>query len=240
MTLATSGATPVARRAAGRPRGFIKICGLTSLADAQLAVSAGADAVGFVFAPSPRQVTIGQVAAITAQLSEQPLRVGVFVNASVAELVEAVRTARLDVVQLHGDEPVEVAREIQSTAAVWKVIPMPPEGDDAPALGMMRTWEPWIDAFLLDTALPGRRGGTGKTFAWNRVPALRRGLSRDIPVLVAGGLRPENIGEAIQTTSAWGVDVSSGVEATPGRKDPDRLRWLVQAARAAFRLPPAC
>ncbi len=240
MTITTPGAASITRRATGRPRGFLKICGLTSLSDTQLAISAGADAVGFVFAPSPRQVTLEQVAAITAQLSEQPLRVGVFVNASVAELVEAVQAAHLDVVQLHGDEPVEVARELQQTAAVWKVIPMPPEGDDAPAIGMMRTWEPWVDAFLLDTALPGQRGGTGKTFAWDRVPALQRALNRDIPVLVAGGLRPENIGEAIQTTSAWGVDVSSGVEAAPGRKDPDRLRWLVQAARTAFRLPPAC
>lgn len=239
MTTATPSHAFPARRAGNRPRGFIKICGLTTLADAQLATEAGADAVGFVFAPSPRQVTVEQVAAMTAQLPEQPLRVGVFVNASVAELVAAVRTARLDVVQLHGEEPVEVARALQTMAAVWKVIPMPPE-EDAATVELLHGWEPWVDAFLLDTALPGQRGGTGKTFAWRRVPALRQALGRDLPVLVAGGLRPENIEEAIQATGAWGVDVSSGVEAAPGRKDPDRLRWLMQAARAAFRLPSAC
>jgi phosphoribosylanthranilate isomerase len=218
---------------------LIKICGLTCLSDAQLAVAAGADAIGFVFAASPRQVTVEQVAAITRHLPQGPLRVGVFVNASVSELMAAVRTARLDVVQLHGEEPVEIAHELQGVAAVWKVIPMQPD-EDAPAVELMRAWQPWVDAFLLDTALPGQRGGTGKTFAWHRVPALRQALNRDTPVLVAGGLRPENVGEAIQTACAWGVDVSSGVEAAPGRKDPDRLRWLVQAARAAFRLPPAC
>lgn len=239
MTTAAAGDATLTRRAGGRPRGFVKICGLTSLTDAHLAAAAGADALGFVFAPSPRQVTAEQVAAITAQLPLPPLRVGVFVNASLSELLAAVRTAHLDVVQLHGDEPVEVVRKLQGVAAVWKVVPMAPD-DDAAAIEMMRAWQPWVDAFLLDTALPGQRGGTGKTFAWNRVPALQKTLSRDVPILVAGGLRPENVAEAIQTACAWGVDVSSGIEAAPGRKDPDRLRWLVQAARAAFCLPPAC
>ena len=244
MKPAADNAATSPRSAAGRPRGFVKICGLTSATDAALAASAGADALGFVFARSPRQLSIDQAAQITAQLPPAPLRVGVFVDAAAGTLLDAARRARLDVLQLHGDEPLELARSLAGAGvALWKALPMFPDGQDQATCQRLLAWAPWVDAFLLDTAVAGQSGGTGKTFDWHRVPALAEFLRReagvDLPILVAGGLRPENIAQAIQASAAWGIDVSSGVEVTPGRKHPDRLRWLVQAARSTFALPPA-
>jgi len=228
---------------------WIKICGTTSLDDARLAVYAGADALGFIFAPSPRRVEPRRAREIICELPPEIEKVGVFVNESVDRIGEIVKTAGLTAVQLHGDEDAKFARRIRSRRThramrIIRALPMtdvlqPGEGD---ALG----WDPLsagvidrsltpgsgsIDAILLDSGSVKQRGGTGKTLPWDRV-SLWVGMMRSFTrVILAGGLNPENIAEALQWSRPWGVDVVSGVERKPGKKDPAKLRAFVQAVR---------
>ncbi|MGH9541664.1 MAG: phosphoribosylanthranilate isomerase [Terriglobales bacterium] len=204
---------------------MIKICGITSLADALLAAEAGADAVGFVFAAaSPRRVTIEQAAAITRELPAGLLKVGVFVDADPAAMCDAARRAALDVLQLHGEEPLAVAPLLAPWTS-WKTLHMGQPG----YLEVAAEWGDRAGALLLDSGNARARGGTGRAFDWRQVAALE-----GLRLIVAGGLRPETVAECIACTGAWGVDVSSGVESAPGRKDPRRLRAFVRAAQDAF------
>lgn len=204
---------------------MIKICGITSLPDALLAAEAGADAVGFIFAAaSPRRVTIEQAAAITRELPAGLLKVGVFVDADPAAMLDAARRAALDVLQLHGEEPVAVAPLLAPWTS-WKTLHMGQPG----YLEVAAEWGDRAGALLLDSGNARSRGGTGRAFDWRQVAALE-----GLRLIVAGGLRPETVAACIASTGAWGVDVSSGVESAPGRKDPQRLRAFVRAAQDAF------
>lgn len=196
----------------GRPR--VKVCGLTRREDAVLAVDLGADALGFIFWPkSPRAIAPREARDLHAGLPALVSRVGVFVNAAPADVSEVVRVAGLDVVQLHGDEPVESYADVG--ARLMKVASLESEADVARVVAWPGGVTPLVDAVDRE-----RRGGTGRLADWElaaRVAAAR-------PMLLAGGLNAENLGEALARVRPWGVDVSSGVEDAPGIKSPARLR----------------
>jgi phosphoribosylanthranilate isomerase len=203
----------------------IKICGITNVDDALAAVEAGADALGFVFAPSPRQVTPGQAAAIIRELPPFITTVGLVVNQDPQPILEA---CRVDVIQFHGSEtPEEVAHAGCRALKALRV-------RDAADLDALAEYHA-ASAFLLDAYVPGVAGGTGRQFPWQLAAEAQRFGK---PVIVAGGLTPENVALCIRTTRPYGVDVSSGVEAEPGRKDPGKVRTFIEAARAAD--PSAC
>ena len=206
----------------GIPR--VKICGITSVEDALAAVEAGADALGFMFYPaSPRVVRAATVRSITDRLPPFVARVGVFVDAPESEVRSAVRECGLDTVQLHGGELPEICRRL-APLGVIKAFRM--EGEAT--LARLADYRDW--AWLLDAYVAGAHGGTGKTFNWEwAAEAVRRGGR----VILAGGLTPENVGRAVSAVRPYAVDVSSGVESSPGRKDPVRMRALVAAVRAA-------
>lgn len=199
----------------------IKICGITNLPDALAAVEAGADALGFVFAPSPRQVTPERAREIIRELPPYVTTVGLVVNQDPRPIVEA---CSVDVIQFHGDEtPEQVAAIDRRCYRAFRVR----SAADLEALAAFS-----CSAFLLDAYVPGVPGGTGQRFPW----ALAEGAKRfGKPVIVAGGLTPENVGLCVRTTRPYGVDVSSGVEAEPGRKDHRLVRAFVENARAAGR-----
>ncbi len=201
----------------------VKICGITSAEDAMAAVAAGTDAIGVVLAPSPRRVTLEQASTALSAVPPLVSRVGVFVDPTLDEVRDAVRALRLDLVQFAGDESREEC--IESPAPVLKAIQVGTAFDAQRA-------EPYrglVAALLLDTHVTGKRGGTGETFSWHTVhepPAWA-------PFFVAGGLDPENVGDAIRALRPYAVDVSSGVERSPGLKDHAKLRAFVAAVRAA-------
>jgi phosphoribosylanthranilate isomerase len=201
----------------------IKICGLTSLADALAATEAGADALGLMFYEgSPRHVSLEAAAEIARPLPPHVLRVGVFVNASAEFVSQAIAACGLGLLQFHGDEPPEFCAQfgVMSMKA-FRIR----DAESLKALPAYRT-----DAWLLDACAPGRLGGTGATFNWElAVEAQRFGR----PIFLAGGLTPENVGDAVRRVLPFGVDVSSGVESAPGRKNAAKLRAFVAAVRAA-------
>ncbi len=206
--------------------GRIKICGITNKEDALLAAELGAQALGFIFYPkSPRSLTPEAARQIIAQLPPLVLSVGVFVNEAAAVVLEVAETARLDWVQLHGEEPPEYCRHLGRN--VLKAIPV----QDRSSLDRMEPYRGSVRAFLLDTQKAGQKGGTGETFDWS----LARQARDYGPIVLAGGLTPENVAAAIREASPLAVDVASGVEASPGKKDPVRLRAFFEAAAAAGR-----
>ncbi len=202
---------------------FVKICGMTNEDDALFAVAMGADAVGFIFAPSTRQVAPQAVYDITRRLPPEVLTVGVFKNEHPSRVVEIANRSGVKAVQLHGNETPEQAREIaHNIRYVIKTF-----GADSPHL--TRADQYGTDLVMVDS--PG--GGTGKLFDWNIV--------RDVPdtvrLILAGGLDPDNVAGAIEAVEPWGVDVASGVEASPGTKDPTLVRRFIANARAAAPTP---
>ena len=203
---------------------FVKICGLTNEADALAAVAAGADAVGFMFyEASPRYVLPGRVREIVEVLPAGVAKVGVFVNAH----PEAVRTAAalcgLDTLQFHGEESPEYCHQF-APLHVWKAMPV----KDTTSLFRLTSFE--TAAWLLDACVPGLRGGTGAKFNWDLALKAKE-LGR--PIVLAGGLTPGNVAAAVRQVQPWGVDVSSGVESWPGRKDEAKVRAFIAAARGA-------
>lgn len=211
---------------------WVKICGTTNLDDALLAVDAGADAVGFVFAPSKRRVTATAVAPIVAKLPNHMEKIGVFLNEKPAVIAETVRQAGLTGVQLHGDEPVEVAEQLGSITSA-KILKGIHAGPDFDAHLLVWSRQPSVSALLLDSGNAQRGGGTGKTFDWKSAAETLKKLNGESRIIVAGGLRPENVAVAISTFHPWGVDVVSGVESEPGKKDPNKVRAFVAAVRGA-------
>jgi phosphoribosylanthranilate isomerase len=198
----------------------IKICGITSIEDAEAAVEAGADALGLVFySGSPRYVTLEQAVEISAILPASIQRVGVFVDAEEGFVRERMEAVGLDTVQFHGGETPEYCGRF-GTVDVWKAFRV--EGPES--LSSLPAYE--TAAWLLDSHVRGIAGGTGARFNWDlAVEAKRHGR----PIVLAGGLTPENVGEAVQKVRPWGVDVSSGVERAPGRKIAARMKAFVEA-----------
>jgi phosphoribosylanthranilate isomerase len=211
---------------------WIKICGNTNLEDAQLAVEAGANAVGFVFAESPRRVSAVEVSAITPHLPSATEKYGVFVDASFEEIVRIVQESGLTGVQLHVSRDPKLARSLREhfgpSLRILQVVHY--ARDFESQLSILRS-ENAIDAVLIDSRTATAVGGTGIRFDWQA--ASDSFLHSRLRLIAAGGLKPENVAEAIHTLQPWGVDVSSGVESAPGRKDPASVQAFVAAARAA-------
>jgi phosphoribosylanthranilate isomerase len=203
---------------------FVKICGITSSEDAALAVEAGADAVGFVFWPkSPRHVPLARAREIGDALPPFVVRVGVFVDATRDELLRATEEAGLDLLQLHGEEPPSAIADLPRR--VLKVVRV---GEGFAAEQALR-YEGRAAGLLLDTRIGDRPGGTGETFDWSLVREVRKRASF---LVLAGGLRPDNVVAAVKAVEPDGVDVSTGVEDTPGRKDAAKVRAFVDAVRS--------
>ncbi len=198
---------------------FVKICGITSEEDALLAVAQGADAVGFVFAPSPRQVASGLARDIARRLPADVLAVGVFRNEAPARVVEICHFAGLRAAQLHGHESGEDCRYVRSKVGLLI------KGFPAGSHELERFDEYHADIALIDSPMPG----SGQVFDWS----LAEGAPSNRPLLLAGGLTPDNVADAIRRVRPWGVDVSSGVEASPGRKDALKVSRFVANAKAA-------
>ncbi|WP_313042393.1 phosphoribosylanthranilate isomerase [Acinetobacter sp.] len=200
-----------------------KICGITRIDDIQSVVHAGADAIGFVFfPPSPRSVTAVQAAELIQHVPPYVQTVGLFVNASAADIQDILKISPVDILQFHGDESPEQCQTIaQSVGRRWyKAIQVKPDLDVISEIQAFQ--EAGASAVLLDAWHPELKGGTGHSFDWAQFPKL------DIPLILAGGLKPDNIEEAIQITGAYAVDVSGGVESAKGIKDQQLIERFMQ------------
>lgn len=201
----------------------VKICGITSLDDALMAVDAGADALGFVFFDrSPRCVGPEAAARIIAQIPSLVQVVGLFVNAELDFVNRTADSCGLDIVQLHGDESPAYCRLVRRRVMkAFRVRGME-------SLAAMADYQ--VAAYLLDAYSPNSYGGTGERFDWDcAVAAKERGN-----IVLAGGLNPDNVASAVAKVAPYGVDVSSGVESSPGRKDPEKVRRFIQEAKKPF------
>lgn len=219
------------------------MCGLTRVADARLATTLGARYLGFILAPSPRRLSVEQAEALFAELdadavqppagSPRPERVGVFAGDDAATIGAVAERLGLDVIQLHGaDDTVSLeALRARSTARIWRVVHVGTDGIDAGAIDRALG----ADGVLLDAKVEGMLGGTGRTFDWAAVRRVLDPRREGRPIILAGGLRAENVARAIHDFAPDVVDVSSGVEAAPGRKDPARLRAFADAVHG---VPP--
>ncbi len=211
--------------ASGRARDLVKICGITSPEDARAATEAGADFIGLVFAESRRRIELAVAEQIIGGLPASVGRVGLFVNAPQQSILEIAEQLELHIAQLHGEERPQDYRQVLQRMPVWKSVPM--RSSNAGAL--VSAWENTAAALLFDSgSAQGIRGGSGEEFDWRRIPRVQ------CPLVLAGGLRPENVAEAIASVRPWAVDVSTGVESAPGVKDASRVRAFVEAAREAF------
>lgn len=201
----------------------IKICGIKTVNDAWAAMDAGADLLGFNFYPkSPRYIDVGTCRNIMSVMQKYGhiTYVGLFVNASVAEVRTTIETCGLSLAQLHGDETSEMFDALNGKAfKAFRGVPQSINGfarSDAPAL-------------LVDAAVKGAYGGTGVIADWSAAAELAKQYS----MLLAGGLTPDNVADAVRQVNPWGVDVASGVESSPGQKDPSKMKVFVQAVRSA-------
>jgi len=201
----------------------VKICGITNLADAQAAAGAGADALGFNFYDkSPRRISLHQASEISRQLAPFIMRVGVFVNAPEDLVLRAIRECGLTLLQFHGDEPPEFCAQFGLMSMKAFRVRGPETLKEIPQYQ--------TDAWLLDAFSSATFGGTGEPFNWDlAVEAQKLGK----PIFLAGGLTPANVAEAIRKVHPFGVDVSSGVESAPGRKDPAKIKAFLAAVRGA-------
>ncbi len=254
---------------------WIKICGITNIDDALVATEAGADAVGFIFYPkSPRNVTPEIAQAIAKKLPARVQKVGVFVNQTVEEVREVVKSAGLTAIQLHGRQDKEFSVALfealenggprptifrSFAAQIFDKPAEEPVGWDPVQVGLIEPDEAYkgkrvhkfhvakngdlflethgfrpgvVSGVLLDSSTAGKLGGTGRVFDWERVQPWAGIINSISKLIVAGGLHPGNVDEAIHTLHPWGVDVSTGVERAPGLKDPNRVRAFINAVRA--------
>ncbi len=196
----------------------VKICGITRPEDGREAVRLGADAIGLVFyPPSPRHVTLEQAQAVRRAVPAFVTVVGLFVDAPAEEVARIAAAVPLDLLQFHGDEPPEYCSGFGRP--YMKALRMRPDVD------LQATCDRYADAaaLLVDTYRPGVAGGTGETFDWSRIPS-----SLSLPLVLAGGLEPENVGEAVRQVHPYAVDVSGGVEAAKGIKDPARMQAFIR------------
>ncbi len=208
----------------------VKICGLTNLEDAFAAVEAGTDMLGFNFYPdSPRYIEPGRCEQITAALRKQhvtALTVGVFVNEPASDIARILQKCGLDLAQLHGDEPPAILEELEGRA--FKAIrPQTAAQADAAVRRYAHIPHGSGPALLVDAYRPGQYGGTGEVGDWSLVGS----IAADTPILLAGGLTPDNVSAAVAMVRPWGADVASGVESRPGKKDRHKLEAFVRAVR---------
>ena len=200
----------------------VKVCGITNPKDASLAAGSGADAIGLVFAESPRNVSVEEAQEIAAALPAGVLKVGVFVNDGPEEVLRIAREVGLDYAQLHGDETPETVTFLREGGVkVMKALRVRDEG----SLAAMKSYE--ADLVMLDAWSEKARGGTGERFDW----ALAKSLKGRGNIVVSGGLGPENVREAISFFEPYGVDASSSLEEAPGKKNEERVRRFVSAAK---------
>lgn len=218
-------------------RTWVKICGNTNIQDANLAAGLGADALGFIFSPSPRRITPIDASRIIAHLDPTIETIGVFVNQAASVILATARRAGLSGVQLHGDEDpknvgtlLALARRERMELKVYKAVRMSTIDNsfawDADASKMLA-------GMVLDSGTPIQRGGTGRSFDWDEAAPLVRVLSRRSKVIIAGGLNPGNAARALSLFNPFGLDVVSGVEREPGKKDPEKLRAFFEAVHEA-------
>lgn len=203
-----------------------KICGITRIEDIHSAVNAGVDAIGFVFyAPSPRSVTIQQAQELAKHIPAYVQIVGLFVNATADEVTQVLEHVPLDMLQFHGDESAEQCQQLaaQTKRRWYKAIQVKPELDIIKAIKSYQ--HAGASAVLLDAWHPELKGGTGHSFDWSQFPTL------NVPLILAGGLKPENIEDAIKTTRAYAVDVSGGVESAKGIKDQQLIEHFMQGVQ---------
>jgi phosphoribosylanthranilate isomerase len=201
----------------------IKICGITNLVDAQLAVELGVDALGFIFYPkSPRYVTVQAAADICNALPPFVVKVGVFVNELEYQIEKAIGECLLNALQFHGDEPPGFCQKFSAKSI--KAIRVRDEN----SIRMAAEYD--VDALLLDSYTDAERGGTGKTFDWSLAVKAKELLSP--PIILSGGLTTANVQEAIRKVRPYAVDVSSGVERDPGKKDPEKLRRFIEVVKS--------
>jgi phosphoribosylanthranilate isomerase len=219
---------------------WIKICANTNLDDAQLAAGLGADAVGFVFAPSPRQVTAAEVARITPYLPESVESVGVFPALEAQQIAGIAQECGLTTVQLQGGVNLELVRQLDEIfngqvkliqTVHWQV-----DGDAASAAVVAQQLKEiaangFVDRVLIDAKVGSAIGGTGVSFDWDAARTTLAEAGTGLKLIVAGGLRQDNVATAIRRLEPWGVDVASGVEQSPGRKSPEKLAAFIRAAR---------
>jgi len=199
----------------------VKICGITNLEDALLAVAAGADMVGFIFAPSPRKVAPEQAQQICALLPSTVTKVGVFLDSELAFVKQVILQCGFQMVQLHGTESPKYCRAVP--CGVIKAFRV----KDRSVLDVIALYR-GVGAFLLDGYVPGKAGGTGVSFDWT----LAREARKYGKIFLAGGLTPENVGKAVSETEPYAVDVSSGIEIRPGKKDPEKVTAFIKAAKS--------
>ncbi|HET7479954.1 MAG TPA: phosphoribosylanthranilate isomerase [Rubrobacteraceae bacterium] len=202
---------------------LVKVCGITNPEDARVAADAGADAIGIVFAPSPRRVSVEDARKVAGTLPDDVLKVGVFVDAAPEELLRVAGEVGLDYAQLHGDEgPEDVTHLRKNGLKIIKALRV----RDAASLEALEEYG--ADLYLLDAYSEKARGGTGERFDWRLAKTLR---ARD-NIVVSGGLNPENVREAIEFFEPYGVDASSSLEDRPGVKNGERVRRFVSAAKS--------
>lgn len=218
---------------------WVKICANTNLEDARLAANAGADAVGFVFAVSVRRMTPAQVRAITPHLPTSVGKYGVFADSGLHEIVTTIEECGLTGVQLHSSNDPDLPRKLRERfptspgLARLDILKVIHYSSDLQAQLREAQSDTALDGVLVDSRTATLLGGTGRRFDWQAAGSSFAGVASSLHVIAAGGLSPENVGEAIAMLRPWGVDVATGVEALPGKKDPAKVRAFVENARIA-------
>jgi phosphoribosylanthranilate isomerase len=215
---------------------WVKICANTNLPDALAAIDAGADALGFVFCESKRQVTPAKVKDIISGLPKTTERIGVFVNTPPHEISKIARDCGLTGVQLQGEETPQDVKDVLRMAEGTPLKIIKTFSANAPyeiSTAASAVMDEHVDAFLVDSGNAAGRGGTGQVFDWLRASDFVIKLKQRARVIVAGGLNPDNVGSAIRLFRPYGVDVASGVEKEIGKKDIEKVKAFINAARAA-------
>ncbi len=200
----------------------VKVCGITNLKDAEAACRLGADALGFVFAKSPRRIDVSKARSISSKMPPYVSLIGVFVDEDIRKLLRIAKICRLDCVQLHGSESINYCKQLKKYYKIVKAVRI----GEKRYLDGLSGYD--VDAFLLDTYRPGKAGGTGEMFDWNLALRVKK-LGR--PVILSGGLKPGNVRGAIGKVKPYAVDVSSGVESSPGRKSMKLMKEFIQEAK---------
>jgi phosphoribosylanthranilate isomerase len=212
---------------------WIKICGTTNMEDALVAAEAGADALGFIFAESPRRIAPERAREIVAKLPAKIEKVGVFVNPSLEYVREVAQQTGITRIQLQGDEDEAFVRAVGESLPLLRLTKTIQANEHLRESLQALNGSSLMDSILLDSGTAVQRGGTGKVFDWQAAKGAIAQSGLKLHLIIAGGLNPENVGEALKLFRPWGVDVVSGVESRPGKKDADKTKNFVSAVRAA-------